>query len=228
MEESNLTIIQHLEELRKRIIYSVLFILLGSIISYGFVDKILSYIARPMGKLVFIQPIEAFMTHIKLAIFCGVFISFPVILYQIWAFVSPGLKEKERRYILIFAPMSLLLFILGCSFSYFVIIPFGVKFLMGYRTPWLEPMISVGSYVSFFCIMIIVFGVVFELPVVMLFLNKLGIVNPKMLRKNRKYAVLIIFIVAAVLTPPDVFTQIMMAIPLLILYELSIFICYLG
>lgn len=104
--------------------------------------------------------------------------------------------------------MSILLFLLGCAFSYFVIIPFGVKFLIGYGSPWLEPMISVGSYVSFFCIMVLIFGLVFELPLVILFLTKIGIVNPSILRRNRKYAILIIFIIAAILTPPDVFTQI--------------------
>lgn len=228
MVEPSLTIIQHLEELRKRIIYCILSIVAGAVIAYSFVEKLLFYISRPLGKLIFIQPIEAFVTYIKLSIFCGIFISFPIVLYQIWAFVGPGLKPNERRYVLLFAPLSLLLFLLGCAFSYFVIIPFGVKFLLGCGNSWLQPMITVNSYVSFFCIMVLIFGVVFELPVVILFLSKLGIVNPEMLRRNRRYAILIIFIVAAVLTPPDVFTQIMMAVPLLVLYELSIFISYLG
>lgn len=228
MEESSLTIIQHLEELRKRIIYTIVSIIAGAVIAYSFIEKILFYISRPMGQLVFIQPIEAFVTHIKLAVFCGIFISFPVILYQIWAFVSPGLRHTERRYILLFAPLSLALFLVGCAFSYFLIIPFGIKFLMGYSSEWLRPMISVGSYVSFFCIMTLVFGIVFEMPVVILFLTKIRIVNPRMLRKKRKYAILIIFIAAALLTPPDVFTQVMMAVPLVILYEISIYISYLG
>lgn len=229
MAESNLTIIQHLDEFRKRIIYCIASILICSIVSYNYSGKILYHLARPVGKLVFVRPVEAFMAHIKIAIFCGIFLSFPVVLYEIWAFVCPGLKLNERRYIVYFIPLSLLLFLAGCSFSYFIIIPFSIKFFIGYGTSWLEPMITVSNYISFFCIMILIFGVVFELPVVMLFLAKLGIVNPRMLRKNRKYAILIIFIAAAVLTPtPDVFTQVMMAVPLLILYEISIFISYLG
>lgn len=222
VDMSNFTFIQHLEELRRRIIYCILSIFIASIISYSFVPRLLSFLARPIGKLVFIQPVEAFLTYIKLAIFCGFFLSLPVIIYHIWAFIGPALKPNETRYVFRFAPFSILLFLVGCLFSYFVIIPFGIRFLMGFRSPWLEPMISVGSYVSFVCIMTIVFGLVFELPLVISFLSKLGIVNRRVLRQNRRYVILVIFIVSAILTPPDVFTQIIMAIPLLVLYELSI------
>lgn len=226
MSKKGLTLIQHLEELRKRIFYSIISIIITSIVSYAFVEKLLYHLSKPVGNLVFIRPIEAFITHIKLALFCGVFISFPIIIYQIWAFVSPGLKKEERKHIRLFGPLSLLLFLLGSGFSYFVIVPLGIKFLIGYGTDWLRPMISVGSYMSFFCVMILVFGIVFELPVVILFLTKLRIVSPPALRKNRKYVILAIFICAAVLTPPDIFTQVMMAIPLIILYEFSIIISY--
>lgn len=197
--------------------------MVASIVSYSFVDKLIHFLAEPVGRLVFLEPVEAFLTYIKLSVYCGFFISLPIVIYQVWAFVSPGLKPNERHYVLLYIPLSILLFVLGCAFSYFIIIPFGIKFLMGYGNPWLVPMISVGNYISFVSVMIFVFGIVFELPLAILFLSKLGIVNRSMLRRNRKYVILIIFIVAAVLTPtPDVFTQIMMAIPLLILYELSI------
>jgi sec-independent protein translocase protein TatC len=214
--------IEHLEELRIRIIWCVVTIVIASLISYSFVDKLICYLAKPIGKLVFIQPVEAFLAYIKLAIFCGLFVSFPVLLYHLLAFVTPGLKQNERKYVFLFIPFGVLLFVAGASFAYFVMLPFCMKFLTSFSTPWLEPMISIGSYMSFFCMVILIFGVVFELPVMILFLSNLGIVNPSMLRKNRKYVILVIFIVAAIFTPPDVFSQIIMAIPLWILFEISI------
>lgn len=218
----NYTFIQHLEEFRRRILYCLLSLVIFSAVSYAYAGKIIYFLAKPIGKLVFIQPTEAFVAYIKISIFCGFFLSLPVVIYNIWVFIGPGLLPKERHCVLLYAPLSILLFLTGCAFSCFVIIPFGVKFLTSYGSQWLAPMISVGSYITFVSVMIIVFGFVFELPVVISFLSRLGIVNRRMLRKNRRYAILIIFIVAAILTPPDVFTQFMMAVPLLILYELSI------
>ncbi len=220
--------IEHLEELRIRIIWCVFSVVVASFVSYSFVDKFISFLARPVGKLVFIQPVEAFLAYVKLALFCGLFISAPVILYHIISFVAPGLKHKERQYVFIFIPFAVLLFVAGACFAYFVMIPFCIKFLVSFSTPWLQPMISIGSYISFFCMVILIFGIVFEVPAVILFLSKLGIVNPSMLRKNRKYVILAIFIISAIFTPPDIFSQTLMAIPLWILYEISIFVSYFG
>lgn len=226
MPNTETSFIQHLEELRRRIIWCIVFIIIASIISYNFTDKIICHIAKPVGKLVFIQPIEAFLAYLKLSIFCGIFISSPVVLYHLFAFIVPGLKHTERHYIFLFLPLGVILFFCGAGFAYFVMIPFCVKFLISYSTPWLVPMISVGGYVSFFCMFILIFGAVFQLPALVLFLTKLGIVSPASLRKNRKYVILGIFIVAAIFTPPDVFSQIIMAIPLIVLYELSIFLSF--
>lgn len=220
--------IQHLEEIRRRIIWCILSVIIASVISYNFADKIIYHLARPIGRLVFIQPAEAFVAYIKIAIFFGLFISFPIILYHILAFVIPGLKVNERKYLIYFIPFAALLFFAGAGFAYFIMIPFCVKFLLSYSSDWLQPMITIGGYISFFCMVILIFGAVFELPIVILFLTRLGIINSSFLRKNRKYAILIIFIIAAIFTPPDVFSQIIMAIPLLILYEISIFISHLG
>lgn len=219
--------IHHLEELRRRIIWCIVFVISASIFAYSFTEEFLSYIARPVGRLVFIQPQEAFLAYLKIAVFSGFLISLPLIIYHIWAFVCPGLKPEEKRYVLFFLPAVILFFCLGCVFAYFVMIPFCVKFLLSFSSNMLVPMISAGSYVSFFCVVILIFGFVFELPVVILLLSRIGIINPVLLRKNRKYVILAIFITAAVLTPPDVFSQIIMAMPLLILYELSIWISYL-
>lgn len=222
MGNHGLTIIQHLEELRKRIIYCLFFLVITSVFSYSFVDRLLYLLAKPIGRLVFIQPVEAFVTYIKLSIFCGFFISFPFIIYHIRAFVNPGLTPKERHYVLTYLPFGVFVFFAGCIFSFFVVIPFGIKFLTKYGNQFLVPMISVGSYVSFVCIMVLLFGAIFELPLVISLLSRLGIVNRKALRRNRKYAILIIFIISAILTPPDVFSQLVMALPLMVLYELGI------
>ncbi|MFC1623980.1 twin-arginine translocase subunit TatC [Candidatus Omnitrophota bacterium] len=222
MPDKKFTIVEHLEELRSRIIKSVIFIIASSILIYNFTDKILLNLVKPVGRLVFIAPIEAFTTNIKIAFFGGLFLSSPFILYQIWQFVSVGLKESERRYILIFGPLSFIFFILGAGFGYFIIVPIGIKFLLGFGTDFITPMISVGRYVSFVGILTFTFGAVFQIPLILLFLTKIGIVTPLFLSKKRRHAVVIIFILAATLTPPDVITQCLMAGPLILLYELGL------
>lgn len=226
-EKKQLTTVEHLDELRRRIFVSIAVVILASVGSYSFVDKLLPYIVRPAGKLVFIQPLEAFVTHIKLAVLCGIIISLPVLLYQIWAFISTGLKQNERRYILFYGPVSFIFFLLGAVFAYTVIVPNGMKFLLGFASDYLQPMISVSKYISFMVVVVLSFGLVFELPIAILFLTKINLVNAKFLRKNRRIAIILIFIIAAILTPPDVFTQIMMAVPLMCLYEVSILLSYL-
>jgi sec-independent protein translocase protein TatC len=217
-----LTITEHLEELRSRIIKSIIAAAAGSFVSYGLIDSIMPRLARPAGQLVFIAPQEAFVTNIKIALFGGVFLASPVILYQIWRFISTGLKENEAKYVFLFAPLSFVFFLLGAAFGYLVIVPIGLKFLLGFATETVRPMISVGRYVTFVGLLTIMFGVIFELPIASLFLTKLGVVTPYLLANKRKYAIVSIFLVAAALTPPDVVTQCLMAVPLLVLYELGI------
>jgi len=222
MENIQLSFVQHLDELRKRIIICLLGIIAASIVSYFFVGKLIPYLAEPVGRLVFIQPLEAFITYLKIALICGFCLSLPLILYQVWAFICSGLTVRERRYIYLYAPLSLLLFLIGAIFAYKVIVPYGLKFLLSFGGPYIQPMISVSRYISFLGMMLLAFGVAFELPVVVMFLTKLGLVTPQFLRKKRKYVLLGIFILAALLTPPDIFTQLLMALPLILLYELSI------
>lgn len=216
------SLLEHIEELRLRIIKSVVFVIAVSCLAYAYVEKILSVLARPVGKLVFIAPQEAFLARIKIAFFCGLFISSPFILYQIWRFVSGGLKKKERIYTLIFAPLSFVFFIIGSVFGYAIIVPIGMRFLLNFGTEYVTPMITVNNYVSFVGTMVLVFGIVFELPLAILFFTKIGLVTPGFLSGKRRHAIVIIFIVAAALTPPDVFTQILLAVPLLVLYEVGI------
>jgi len=225
MTGKRLSFIGHLEELRQAIIKSIVFIIATSIIVYTFTDKIFSQLVRPLGgTLVFIAPQEAFITNIKIALFGGLYFSSPFILYQAWDFISAGLKKRERKYASLGVFFSFIFFVIGSCFGYFLIVPIGIKFLMSFGTANVIPMISVGKYVSFVCMLTLVFGMVFQLPLIILLLTKTGIVKPQTLAKNRKYAILVIFIISAILTPPDVITQCLMAIPLIGLYELSIFL----
>ncbi|MDP8229700.1 MAG: twin-arginine translocase subunit TatC [Candidatus Gorgyraea atricola] len=225
MPGKRLNFIGHLEELRRTIMKSVIFMIVASIFVYTFTDKIFSHLVRPLdGTLVFIAPQEAFITNIKIALFGGLYFSSPFILYQVWDFISAGLKKRERRYASLYVFFSFIFFVIGSYFGYFLIVPIGIKFLMSFGTVNVIPMISVGKYVSFVCMLTLVFGLVFQLPLIILLLTKTGIVKPQTLAKNRKYAILIIFIIGAILTPPDVITQCLMAIPLIVLYELSIFL----
>lgn len=222
MEDTKLTLVEHLEELRRRLIKSILFIIIASSLVYSFSDKILSCLVRPVGRLIFLAPAEAFMAHIKIAFFGGLFLSSPFVIYQIWKFVSAGLNRDERKYALLFGPVSFIFFIVGAGFGYFIIIPIGLKFLLGYATEFMAPMISVSNYISFMGALSLAFGVVFELPLIILFLTKIGVVNTAFLSSKRRHAIVIIFIVAAALTPPDVITQCLMAVPLIGLYEIGI------
>jgi len=230
-ERQQFTVVEHLEELRRRIIVCLAVIFICAVACFLYIDKILIFLFRPVvvacgSKLVFIKPTEAFITKLKVAFYSGVFISIPVIIYQVWAFINPALVELERKVLSLAVPTSYLLFIVGVAFAFFCVLPTGVKFLLSCSTEgYIQPMISVSSYVSFVVIFLLAFGFIFQLPLVVLILTKLGIVTPQWLSRRRKYAILVIFIIAGMLTPgPDVFSQFLMAIPALLLYEISILV----
>lgn len=222
MVDKKLTLVGHLEELRARILKAVIAVIIASSVLYSFADKIYDNLVKPVGRLVFIAPEEAFITRIKIAFFGGLFLSLPFVLYQIWRFVSVGLKPSEKKYTLLFGPLSFIFFIVGAIFGYAIIVPIGIKFLLGFATDQIVPMITISRYVSFIAMLTFAFGVVFELPLVSLFLTKIGVVTPYFLSKKRRHAIVFIFIAAAIFTPPDVITQSLMAIPLLVLYEVGI------
>ena len=222
MDDDKNTLIEHVSELRSRIIKSLLFLIICLIIVFNYVGKIIPFLIRPVGKLVFIAPQDAFIANLKVAFFLSLLLSSPFIVYQIWKFVSAGLKANEKKYVLIFGPMSLLFFILGSSFGYLVVIPLAIRFFLGFSTELISPMISVSGYISFVGSLVLAFGIVFQIPLVILFLTKIGVVTPKFLSTKRKHAVVLILIAAATLTPPDVITQCFMAVPLMLLYETGI------
>ena len=214
--------IDHLEELRKCIIKSVLSLVVAAGCMCPFAKPFLEHILKSVGDVVFIAPQEAFIAHIKVALFCGVIISLPYVLYQFWQFIAAGLYEKERKSILFFLPVSVFFFVGGAMFGYGVIVPVSMRFLLGFQTELIVPMISVSAYISFVGGLTCAFGIVFELPIISLFLTRVGIITPHFLTEKRKISIVLIFILAAILTPPDIVTQSLMAVPLLVLYEVGI------
>jgi sec-independent protein translocase protein TatC len=192
---------------------------------YPAVDSVIRELARPVGKFIFTGPVEAFWVKIKLAFFLGLFVSMPVVLFQLWSFIQRGLLPKEKNLAGIVTVISFLLFASGASFCYFLILPVGVQFLLAYGSEVMVPMISISRYLSFVFGMVFSFGLVFELPLVIGLLAKIGVLHARTLSKQRRFAVVFIFIAAAALTPgPDIFSQVLMALPLIILYEAGIIV----
>ncbi|MEE8360391.1 MAG: twin-arginine translocase subunit TatC [Candidatus Omnitrophota bacterium] len=222
MADETRTFTEHLDELRSRLIKSVILVIIMAGVVYNFIKVIMPSLIKPVGKLVFIAPQEAFITNVKIALFGGLFLASPFVLYQIWRFISAGLEKNEIKYTLIFGPLSFLFFLIGITFAYLIVVPLGVKFLLGFATEYVTPMISVSKYISFVGALTLAFGVIFQLPLVSLFLTKLGVTTPSFLSKKRKHAIVLIFILAAIITPPDIVTQCLMAVPLLVLYEIGI------
>jgi sec-independent protein translocase protein TatC len=228
-EEDKLPLTGHLEELRKRLITCFIAAGIGFVISYGFKERLFEILIRPLirvmepgDKLIFTGLPEAFFTYLKVSLLTGLMLAAPVIIYQFWMFVVPGLYEKERRFLMPIVFLSSFFFIGGALFGYFIVFPFGFKFFLGFATETIQPLPSMREYLSFSSKLLLAFGLSFELPLVLTFLAKLGIITADFLKKNRKYALLLFFVGAAILTPPDVVTQIMLALPLMALYELSI------
>ena len=228
-EESKLPFTAHLEELRKRLIVCFVAVGIGFVISYGFKEYLFQILVHPLVKvmqpsdsLIFTGLPEAFFTYLKVAFLAGLMLAAPVIIYEFWSFVAPGLYDKEKRLMLPIVFLSTFFFIGGALFGYFLVFPWGFKFFLGFATETIRPMPSMKEYLGFSAKLLLAFGLVFELPLVITFLSRLGIVSVDFLKKNRKYALLLFFVGAAILTPPDVVTQIMMALPLMLLYEISI------
>ncbi len=212
----------HVEELQARLIKSIIAIVIASGLFYFVIDEVFMALVKPVGQLVYIAPGEAFVARVMLTLFGGFFLALPVVLYQMWQFVATGLKDYEVHYIKFFAPCSFFLFVIGGAFAYFITIPISIRFLLSFSSEFIVPMITVKNYISFVGTMILAFGIVFELPLVLMFLAKIGIATPAFLMQKRKYAIVIILIVSALITPPDFITQIIMAVPLIVLYEIGI------
>ena len=211
----------HLEELRSRIIKSLLAVAFGSGVSYFFIDDIVKFLTEPVGKLYYMQPGEAFFTYLKIDIVAGFLIALPIIFFHIWQFFLPALTKNERAILGVLVPASVILFFAGLAFSFFLIMPTALKFFMGFSTDDLQTMFSFQNYFDFVIMFALPFGFVFELPLVIIVLGKLGILTSEFLGKYRRIVFFLSFVVGALVTTPDVITQVAVAIPVMMLYEVG-------
>jgi sec-independent protein translocase protein TatC len=225
MDNSDQGFLEHLEELRKRLLVSLAAIGICAIVAYFFSGPFIDFLILPLRKftaaeLYFQTPYEAFLAHLKVSFLAGVLLSSPVFLTQLWLFVSPGLYPHEKRAAIPLIFVSIVLFLLGAAFAFWILIPLGLRFLLAFQTEALKPLLGIGPYFSFLIGMILACGIVFDLPIVVLGLVRVGILNSEKLKKSRKGVIVLIFVLAAVLTPsPDVVSQVLLAVPLLLLYE---------
>ncbi len=278
-QDLKMSLVEHLDEMRSRIIYSIIAVALIAGGAYVFRDFLLEILTRPItvttspnltqgdipgliqsmreflegtgseyftehqiegfldafkmllkqrSGLMFIHPTEAFFTYIKLAILTGIIVGAPFILYEVWRFVLPALYEHEKRYFFSSFTFGTFLFYIGAGFSFLVVLPLAIKFLIGVAGSQLQANFTISNYVSFVMLFMLAFGLAFEMPVLAFLASRMGLVTSSFLREKRKYMIVLIFIAAAILTPPDPFTQMSLAIPLLLLYELSIWIAKVG
>ena len=221
----------HIADLRKRLTISTITVVVMFFACFSFYEPILEWMmapvkhALPVGtSMIAVEIQETFFTAMKVAFFAGFIISLPVIFWQLWLFLAPGLYDHEKKLVVPFVFFATLMFLLGAAFAYYIVVPVGFDFLIAFGNSVVSVLPSIGKYVGFFTKLLIGFGIAFELPVITFFLAKIGLVNDQMLKDFFRYAVVLIFIVAAVLTPPDVISQALMAAPLLILYGVSIYI----
>lgn len=232
---SKMSFLEHLDELRKRLIASLIAVAGGFFVCIFFIDKIFAFIMRPLlivlprgGHFIYTEPAEMFMLQLKGAALAGLVLATPVVLYQVWLFIAPGLYPHEKKFALPFVFMATFFFVAGVLFSHFVAFPWTWAFFASFSTDYVDFMPKVSPVFGFYAKMLIGFGLIFQMPTVVFFLARFGLVTARFLIRYFKYAVLIIFIIAAVLTPgTDVVSQLMMAVPMLLLYGISIFIAWL-
>jgi len=246
-ETKMMSFMEHLGDLRKKIVVSLIATCVTFGISFSYSEEILKALMFPLRysldfsvkkmyiyfipqdklqstKLVFLAPAEGFWMNMKIALVAALILALPVIFQQLWSFISPGLHGKEKKYVVPFVLTATSLFLVGGAFCFFIVLPFAMSFLLTYKIgDFMMPMLSVGQYIDFCLKFLLAFGIVFELPIFIIFATRMGLVTTKTLAKNRRYAVLVAFIAAAILTPtPDVFNQTLMAVPMIILYEVGI------
>ncbi|MCB7069639.1 twin-arginine translocase subunit TatC [Caldibacillus sp. 210928-DFI.2.22] len=229
MEKNELTVIEHFVELRRRLVFIVVFFLLAMIGSFFLAEPLIIYLQQTdeaasleLNAFRLTDPLKIYM---QIAFIIACVITSPFVLYQLWAFISPGLYEKEKKITLAYIPVSVFLFLSGISFSYFVLFPFIVRFMkqLGDRME-INQVIGINEYFHFLLQITLPFGLLFQLPVIILFLTRLGIITPDFLSRVRKYAYFILLVIAALITPPDILSHMMVTLPLILLYEVSIWI----
>ena len=234
LDDSAAPLLDHLVELRKRLIWSVVALFAAFGVCFYFANHIFAFLVQPLidgfgenqGRLVYTKLYEAFFVEVRVAFFAAFFLAFPVIANQVWAFVAPGLYAKEKRAFLPFLVATPILFGLGSALAYYVVMPVAIRFLLGYQGQIAgiqqEALPAMGEYLSFVMHFVLAFGIAFLLPVALMLVERAGLVTREQLKRGRRYAILIAFIIAAVATPPDVLSQFMLAVPLILLYEISL------
>ncbi len=216
---------EHLEELRKRIIRSLLYLTFGTILGFFISPYILNYIKKPVKKIYFFSPPEAFLVKLKISILVSFFLVFPLILFEAWRFIEPGLYKEEKEKVLPYVISGVILFYSGTLFCAFLAYPIGIKFLISFGNSIIEPLIGIDNLFKIFFYLILSFSILFELPIFVLILTKIGIISPKMLQKRRREIIVGIFIITAIITPSvDAITLLLISIPLYLLFEISIII----
>jgi sec-independent protein translocase protein TatC len=241
IDDREMPLLEHLLELRTRLMYSALAIFVAFVVAYFFSDDIFWILARPLAraqaaagetdpKMVYTALTEFFFTRVRIAFWAGFFIAFPVVASQLWMFIAPGLYRNEKEAFLPFLAATPILFFIGGAFAYFVVFPVAWSFFLSFQTPNggggvpIEFLPKVGEYLDIVMKLLLAFGIAFEMPVALTLLGRVGILTSDMLVQGRRYAIVLMFIVAAVLTPPDVFSQCSLALPMILLYEISIFL----
>ena len=234
IDETRAPLMDHLIELRRRLIWSFAALAVAFAVCFYFADRIFAFLVQPLvdafgrsdGRLIYTKLYEAFFVEIRVALFAAFFLAFPVIANQIWAFVAPGLYAKEKRAFLPFLIATPVLFLAGGALAYYVVMPTAFRFFLGFEGNLggirQEALPAIGDYLSLVMHFILAFGIAFLLPVLLLLMERAGLVTRDQLKRGRRYAILIAFIVAAIATPPDVLSQLLLAIPLIVLYELSL------
>lgn len=225
-----MSFLEHLDDLRGVLIQSAIVYLVATAGCWFLSGRIIDILIRDLSvdNLIFYAPAEAFMARVKISLVLGLLVAYPFILFKVWSFVSPALFTHERKKVYPFIITASILFYGGVTFAYFILIPIALDFLLGFGTDYLTPMISVTSYFSFLARLSFTFGLVFQLPIVVFVLSMLGIVTPRFLLRQWRYAVLVVFVGAAVLTPPDPASQVLMALPILLLYIGSVLVAYIA
>jgi sec-independent protein translocase protein TatC len=235
--EARMSFFEHLTELRKRLVYSLVAIGIGAVVGFSVAEKMLAFISRPMimalrnahasDKLIYTSPTGVIALIIHLGLYLGLVFASPVVFYQVWLFVAPGLYKHERRAVVTFVVSSVGLFLAGIAFGYFILLPYVLRFLISFQGPF-RPLISINEYFDLTLLVLIGLGLIFELPVLIFFLSLIGVVTPKFLWKNMRYAILVITIIAAVVTPsPDATTMLIFMAPMVMLYVIGIGVSYL-
>ncbi len=228
--EAGMTIIEHLEELRARLIKALLALAVGTAFSFAFTTQIMRLLIAPAGiKPIFLRPTEMFLTYFRVAMLAGVILAMPAIVYQLVRFAWPGLEKHERNYVAIIVPAATFSFVIGVAFSYFLLLPYALRYLVSFGGDLVEAQWAISEYITFVTTLLFWSGFVFETPLIIYFLARLRIVTPQFLSRNRRIAILVIAVLAAVITPtPDPFNMGLVMLPLLLMYEIGIVLAKLA